>query len=138
MNTGGFYWTIPQLLIWGAMSGAASMLVYRLVSPQKAIRRAKEAAANARAVLGGYDGEAAGLLPLAGRALGQAFRHMGLVIGPTLLAAIPVVLTILCFRDLPVCDYIPWGPAWMRGWMTPFLLATTVAALVLKRILRVT
>ena len=80
-----------RLILWGLIGGAATMALYWLLSPQRAIAAAKADAASARRSLDAYDGEFADAWPLIRRVLGQALRQLRLVLWPALVAALPAI-----------------------------------------------
>ncbi|QGZ29112.1 hypothetical protein [Stutzerimonas stutzeri] len=87
-----------RLLVWAALGGAGTLLLYRLVSPQGRIGQAKREAREARRRLSAFDGEFAEAGPLIRGQFSAAFRHIGLVLGPTLLAMLPL-LALLTWID---------------------------------------
>ncbi|MFP5305782.1 MAG: hypothetical protein ACLGI7_08155, partial [Gammaproteobacteria bacterium] len=87
-------WLPPalRLVLWSACAGALAMLLYGMLSPQSRIVDAKRELARARADLDGFDGELADALPRMRRMLGAAFRQLGLVLTPALVALAPMAL----------------------------------------------
>jgi hypothetical protein len=83
-----------RLALWGALAGVAAMLLYWAFSPQASISATKRELARTRRALDAYDGEFAGAGGLIGAMLVQALRQVGLVLLPTLLAALPVLCLI--------------------------------------------
>ncbi len=81
-----------RLVLWAALAGAASMGLYRLVSPQGKLQQAKQDVAAARRALAAYDGAFEGIWPVMGRSLSTSFRHLGLALGPALLGSLPVLV----------------------------------------------
>lgn len=77
--------------VWAALGGAVSMALYRLVSPQRKIAALKADIKTAQKDLARYDGEFSGATALIRKSLGLSLRQIGFVLGPTLLAVIPVV-----------------------------------------------
>jgi len=96
-------WT--RLLIWGAMGGAASMALYVLLSPQRRIAAAKQRAAAARGSLLSHDGDFAVASGLAVDSLKAALAHLGLSLGPVILASLPVLCLLLWLSN-------NYGQAW--------------------------
>lgn len=84
-----------RLILWGALGGAASMWLYGVISPQERIARSKREQLEARRRLDGFDGELADAWPLIRRLLGLSLGHVGRVIGPALVAALPVVFLLV-------------------------------------------
>jgi hypothetical protein len=126
-----------RVALYGLIVGAAAMLIYRWISPQKKLRELKQEMADARRAMRGYNGtDAREMLRLSGRAIAPAFRQLLLVLVPTIIAAVPVVLVVwwLAATRSQVWSV---GPSWMHTWHTPFMLAVTVAALGLKFALKI-
>ncbi|PAU62061.1 hypothetical protein [Pseudomonas indica] len=80
-----------RLLLWAALAGAGTLLLYRWLSPQAAIGRAKREAREARQRLQEFDGEIGEAGPLIRGQFRAAFRHLGLVILPTLISMLPLL-----------------------------------------------
>ena len=126
---------------WSAGSG--TMLVYWRFSPQQRIAEAQLKAAEARKAMRSYDGtDLAVVRSLVGQSLGFALKHVGLVIGPTMLAAVPVVLLLLwmdgAYADrLAESSLLSVGPSWARTWHAPFLVTLSVSSLTLKIVFRI-
>jgi hypothetical protein len=80
-----------RLAVWGAVGGAVSMLLYKVLSPQARIALGKAELLRARRTLNRYDGKLDGAWPLMGRMLRAAFGQVGRVAWPALLASLPVV-----------------------------------------------
>ncbi|KJH79807.1 hypothetical protein MCB86_15285 [Pseudomonas sp. KSR10] len=87
-----------RLVIWAIMAGAGTLLLYRLISPQARIGQAKRDAREARRRLNEFDGEFAEAGPLIRGQFSAAFRHLGLVLIPTLLSMLPL-LALLTWID---------------------------------------
>lgn len=87
-----------RLVFWAAFAGAGTLLLYRLLSPQAAIGRAKREAREARRRLNEFDGEIGDAGPLIRHQFGAAFRHLGLVILPTLVSMLPLI-ALLAWLD---------------------------------------
>jgi hypothetical protein len=87
-----------RLLIWAVMAGAGTLLLYRLISPQTRIGQAKREAREARRLLSDFDGELAEAGPLIRNQFSAAFRHLGLVLIPTLISMLPL-LALLTWID---------------------------------------
>ncbi|MBA1274199.1 hypothetical protein [Stutzerimonas azotifigens] len=87
-----------RLLLWAAIGGAGTLLLYRVISPQASIGRAKREAREARQRLNNFDGEMSEAGPLIRAQFGAAFRHLGLVTLPTLISMLPL-LALLSWLD---------------------------------------
>ncbi len=81
-----------RLIIWSAVAGTLTMLLYKLLSPQRRIVAAKAELADAQQRLNRFDGEFAEAWPLMRGMLGSAFKQLGLVSGPAIAALLPMVL----------------------------------------------
>lgn len=84
-----------RLILWGLLGGAASMALYWLLSPQRAIAAARMDAAAARRALDAYEGDFGDAWPLIRRVLGQALRQLRLVLWPALVASLPAICLIV-------------------------------------------
>lgn len=80
-----------RLLIWGAVGGAASMLLYLLLSPQRTIANGKRELQMAHRALDAHNGSFEEAQPLLRRLLWLALRQVGRTGGPALLASLPVI-----------------------------------------------
>ncbi|EPC00332.1 hypothetical protein L861_07490 [Litchfieldella anticariensis FP35 = DSM 16096] len=87
-----------RLMVWAAIGGAVTLLLYRLLSPQAKIGRAKRAAREARQRLNEFDGELTDAGPLIRHQFVAAFKHIGLVVPSTLVAMLPL-LALLVWLD---------------------------------------
>lgn len=86
---------VIRLALWGALSGAAAMLCYRLLSRQESIRTQKAKVKETRRALSAAgDAEPDEAVRLALTNVGEAFRLLAMVIVPSLLSAIPVILVL--------------------------------------------
>ncbi len=87
-----------RLVLWALIAAVGTVLLYRLLSPQKRIAVAKREAKAARARLNAFDGEFADAGPLIRDQFATAFRHLALVVPGTLLAIFPL-LCLLVWAD---------------------------------------
>jgi hypothetical protein len=122
-----------RLLVWGAATGALSMGLYALLSPQRRLAELKEQVRAVRVQLNGYDGEFAGAMPLLRRQITLSLRHLGLTIGPALVAAAPMlaVLAWAAGRFAGV-TLIAGAHRWLGGWEAPFLASALVSSVAVK------
>ena len=172
---------VVALLVTAMVAGAASMVLYRWVSPQDRLAELKLALKLSQQKLAAYDGDFSGLSPLIRTNLGLASRQVGWSIGPSLFAGLPLLLIgfnldvvhrNLSYQDCRVAaiseasppvaaipesafqendslghdsqrvktharphdrrDYLPFGPAWMRSWITLFVIGSTSAAICVR------
>jgi len=101
-----------RLVLWAALAGAGTLLLYRLLSPQTAIGQAKREAREARQALAEFDGEMDEAGVLLRRQFSAAFRHLGLVILPTLISLLPLLALLSWLeqsysRDYPAASEAP-------------------------------
>jgi hypothetical protein len=97
MMDGSLRAVLPQwlcLVVWGGLTGTASILIYRAASPQRRIEEISKAAEQARVAMRRYDGPFNGLLSLARRSLGLSMRHLFLALGPAVAASLPALFLI--------------------------------------------
>jgi hypothetical protein len=80
-----------RLVLWAALAGLLSMLLYRALSPQRRIARGKTDLAAAQKALDTYDGNLRDAWPLMRHMLATALRQVGRTGGPALLASLPLV-----------------------------------------------
>lgn len=83
------------LLLWGVVSGWATMWVYRRFSNQDKLAALVPQARAVRRELANYDGEFSGLFPLMRENFRLSGRHIGLALGPALLAGVPVLFVLV-------------------------------------------
>ncbi|NIA67435.1 hypothetical protein HBA54_02410 [Pelagibius litoralis] len=84
-----------RLAVWGLVAASLSMALYALLSPQRRLRGVKAAAAEARQALDDHEGGVAEAMPLIGRMFRSALAQLGLVLGPAVLASLPVLFMIV-------------------------------------------
>lgn len=96
---------LARLVAWGLLAGVASMLLYRLISPQGKIAAAKAAAIAARRRLNAYQGDFAGARPLMAAQLRTAFRHLGLVLAPSVLSSLPALCLLVWLDNTYAYDF---------------------------------
>lgn len=82
-----------RMALWAAILAVGTMLLYKVLSPQTRIGRAKREAREARRKLNSFDGEFADAGPLIRDQFATAFKHIGLVVPGTFIAILP----LLCF-----------------------------------------
>lgn len=83
------------LVLWAALSGWATMWVYRATSNQDKLAALKPQVKAVQQKLATYDGEFSGLIPLIRENFRLSGRHIGLAIGPALIAGIPVLFVLV-------------------------------------------
>lgn len=85
---------VGRLLLWSVIGGVLTMGLYGLLSPQRRLGEAKRRLAEAKAALDAFDGEFKDALPLMRTMFGCALQQIGLVIGPAVIAMVPVLCLI--------------------------------------------
>jgi hypothetical protein len=124
-------WVPPvfRLVIWGAVFGAISMLLYRGLSAQDRIERDKRELKAARKALNAFDGEMEEAWPLMRRVVRLSLRQVGRVGWPAIVASLPLVF-VLCWADGSFRHAYP-------GWEWPFFGSLLVVSIGLKVALRI-
>jgi len=117
--------------LYGLVVGTLAMLIYWKLSPQKKLAQLKIELTNGRRAMNAYTGsDFREMMRLSRHTIAIALKQVLLVLGPTLVAAIPVI-GAMAWIDLPSPMWQV-GPEWMRSWHTPFMIGVSVAALVMK------
>ncbi|MFA9461128.1 hypothetical protein [Thiohalorhabdus methylotrophus] len=86
---------VGRVVIWGIVGALVSMGLYRALSAQGRIARGKLELAQAQRDLDGYDGDLRGAWPLIGRLLKVAFRQVGRVGWPAVVASLPLLCLLV-------------------------------------------
>ncbi|QBQ56089.1 hypothetical protein [Nitrosococcus wardiae] len=107
-----------RLWLWGLAGGAASMGLYWLLSPQQRITQNKCELAEARQALNRFEGEFAEAAPMIKRMLGLAFKQVGIVAIPALIAMLPV-LFLLAWMSTSYAHHWPEPGEKVEGRTTP-------------------
>ncbi len=122
-----------RLALWGAATGALSMGLYALLSPQRRLAELKGQVREIRAKLNAYDGELAGAMPLLRSQIALSLRHLGLTIGPALVAAAPMLAVLAWAAGTFGGETLLAGaPRWLGGWEAPFLAAALASSVAVK------
>lgn len=120
----------------GVVVGAASMFLYRWLSPQSLLTEVGARTAEARGELMRFDGSDVRVVwTLTRRALGLSIRQIGLAIGPTAVALIPVIALAWLLDDWfdpPRGPGSSFGPAWLAPGHAAFWTSLCASALVVK------
>lgn len=108
---------IVQLALWpavmGILAGGLSTGLYWFTSPQGRLEEIGNQVAEARLSLRQYDGtDIRCVLGMTGHALGLSFRQLGLIIGPAVLAVLPVITIAWCVGVLHESPWIPATAFW--------------------------
>lgn len=85
---------VGRLVLWSVVAAVLTMALYWWLSPQQRIAEAKRRLAAAKGALDRFNGEFKDAWPLMRTMLSQALRQVGLVIGPALVAMVPVLCLI--------------------------------------------
>lgn len=91
----GFLPSVARLILWGVVAGVASMLLYKILSPQRALAACKARAAELKEKLNNYDGELSGMWRIAGPLLGTSLRQVGLAATPAVAASVPLLFLLV-------------------------------------------
>jgi hypothetical protein len=101
-----------RLVVWAILAAVASILVYRLLSPQAKIAETKIAAAAARRRLNAHRGDLESAFPLMRKSLGLASLQVLLVLPGALIGSLPVLSLLIWLdgayaRDFPTAQTTP-------------------------------
>lgn len=86
---------LARLVFWGMITGIATMGLYRAISPQARIARAKQDQLDIRRRLDAFDGELSEAWPLISRLLRLSLTHVGRVAVPAVIASVPVLCVLV-------------------------------------------
>lgn len=86
---------LARLMLWALLAAAVSMTLYRLTSPQAALRQIRGRRAELQARLRDFDGPLGGAMPLLASSLRLAFAQLLRVLWPTAVAALPLIVLIV-------------------------------------------
>ena len=84
-----------RLTLWGIVGSALSMWLYVRFSSQEKLAQLKLKLIETRQSLAQYDSDLKGALEITQQLLTLSLKQMGLVIGPTILASLPVLFLLL-------------------------------------------
>ena len=84
-----------RVVVWGLVAACISMALYALLSPQGRLRGVKAEAEDARRALDSHEGSLGEAMPLIAAMLRRALAQLGLVLGPAVLASLPVLFVIV-------------------------------------------
>ena len=85
---------MARLVFWGIVASILTMWLYVLFSSQGKLSRIKTEAAETKKALNEYDGDFKGAWQLIRRTLSLSLKQIGLALGPTILASLPVLLCL--------------------------------------------
>lgn len=109
---------LARLAVWAFIAAVVSMLLYRLVSPQRGIAAAASAAAEARRSLNRHDGDFDALLRQVRVFLAASTRHIGLTLPAAVVASLPLVL-LLAWLSTGYDRQLPEPGASVAIWLRP-------------------
>ncbi len=127
----------PRVAFYGVLSGAASMGLYAVAANQRKIAELKAELREIRAAMMAEEDELAEIGALLKRNLKLTLRLSGRVLGPSLLAALPV-LVLAAWLDhvgglgasfLAEAAFLP---EWLRDWPLAYFGAVLFAAIAVK------
>jgi uncharacterized membrane protein (DUF106 family) len=135
----GFLPATVRVLLWGTVTGAITMGIYGLISPQEKIGEAAKRSNDARREMRQYDGTDMSVVwELSRKSLKLSLRQFGLVLLPTLIAAIPVLVVITGLETVYLDTLmIPFGPEWFQSWYTVLLIGLSIGAVVVKVVFKI-
>ena len=127
----------PRVAFYGVLSGAAAMGLYAVAANQRKIAELKAELREIRAAMMAEENELSEIVGLLKRNLELTLRLSGRVLGPSLLAALPV-LALAAWLDhvgghgasfLAGADFLP---EWLRDWPLAYFGAVLLAAITVK------
>lgn len=83
-----------RLIVWATLSSVLAMGAYRLLSSQAKLTELKRRIALIRAEVQAYDGDFAGVQQLLKRWIGLSLRQVGITLGPSVVASLPLLFVI--------------------------------------------
>lgn len=96
----GFLPDWARISVWGLVLGALTMVLYGWLSPQERIAEVKEKLEEARRDMQEYTGTDFGpVLEKAQKSLRLSFRQLRIMLGPTLIAAIPIIAVLIWMEE---------------------------------------
>jgi hypothetical protein len=98
---------LARLVVWAVLAAIASILVYRLLSPQARIAETKTAAAAARRRLNAHRGDLESALPLMRKSLALAGLQVLLVLPGALVGSLPVLSLLIWLDTTYARDFPP-------------------------------
>ncbi|QDU41490.1 hypothetical protein Mal4_58580 [Maioricimonas rarisocia] len=126
------------VLLCAAVTGVLSMWLYKITSPQARLAEVVSQLKETQRQVAAYDGEFDGAWPLIRESLRLSFVRLGMVIGPTLAAGIPVIAAMLWIdMTFPDARVLPFGPLWLRSAEAAFLVVVSLSALTVKAVFRI-
>lgn len=130
---------ITQLVVLAAASGALSMWLYKLCSPQERLAEVVVRIKETQRRLMAYDGEFAGAQPLIVDNLKLSLQRLGMVLFPSAMAAAPILAVLTWgmagYQGLTLSSINP--QAWYATPEFLFLVVATLSALAVKFIFRI-
>jgi len=86
---------MARLVFWGIAASIITMWLYVLFSSQGKLSKIKTEAAETKKVLSEYDGDFKGAWQLIRQSLRLSLKQIGLALGPTILASLPVLFMLV-------------------------------------------
>jgi hypothetical protein len=86
---------IARLIFWGGIASILTMWLYVLFSSQEKLSKIKREAAETKKALNEYDGDFKGAWQLIRQSLRLSLKQIGLALGPTILASLPVLFMLV-------------------------------------------
>ncbi len=123
---------LPRVVIWGALTGVLSMVIYMSISPQHKMREVKAQQQQARSALLSHSGDWETLKELIMRDLGLSLKQLALIFIPFVLSVAPVIYVLTVLPEAYPEPLNNIGPDWMHGFDFYYLLSLLVVSLVIK------
>ncbi|MCA9081161.1 MAG: hypothetical protein KDA58_11430 [Planctomycetaceae bacterium] len=126
--------TAAPLTACGLIAGAVSMWLYQRVSPQDRLNQLVAELEESRQAMQAYEGDFDGMLELSKQNMWLSLKRVGYALGPSLIAGVPVIAAFAWLGSTAWAtgEAMPFGPDWVRSWITLFIVATTISALAIK------
>ncbi len=130
---------IVTVSLAGLVAGAATMLLFKRLSPQEELKALKVDAARARKKMQSYDGDDFSVMwGLTKKSLAAQFTQLRVMFVPTMISALPIIVLMAVFETLlEGVTVLAVGPDWLHSWHAPFLVALTISAVAVKIAFRI-
>jgi uncharacterized membrane protein (DUF106 family) len=122
-----------RVVVWGGLSAALSMGLYRRLSQQKAIARVAVELAESRQELSRYQGDFQGLKPRLGRMLRLSLRQVRLTFLPAVAASVPLLFLFPWLGPTFNSEtYLPLSPRWLQSAEALYILVLVACSLLIR------
>jgi hypothetical protein len=121
----------------GVAAGVLSMWLYKVCSPQARLSLVVDRLKQSQARLASYDGDLSGAGVLMRDTMKLSMQRLGLVLGPSLLAALPMVAMLATLDHVRLAWFeTTIGSSWLWTPQGVFLLTGTISAVVTKVVMK--